>query len=507
MRQIFFKFIFLGILTSLVIGCSMKTNSSDDELIFGSKDYADAFVSQLKPRWFKTTDRFSLINSENQTLPNRFFDVSPFNDIKKKTMNIIVTTPEDSLYYNKLNISSGQIYVDKKFCPQEDEYKKLNGDIFRPPFSIGVVPRILDQLNKPQKVIVFGGKDYFKKYHLTHYFDVRVVGGYIEQVCPHGACLTSDQWLSRLVLVAVQNGHKKYAQTQTLTDLKKVHDWDYIKAFIQNGLGKNKISDKYFPSYRLGSEVSSGQAISFLEKNSTIFSLRKLQSMRLSCYKLYDFLWKDLSYISSTEKLAKSKEDIRKKAIKIRDSKNRKRLEKPFYRRFIRNYKRFGDQYTTCTKYIKPTNINKDPQRHWFFAYLTAFHKLHDLGYAFNCRGNNWQINPLVGKGKRLISLKEQFAPCSSTDIDKAMASAIKMLDILRSNRRISYRYIDYDKGSTGTHHKVYSWVNSDGKVNSCKDQSDSNFDLTRSIFPKDISWKKRGMNGKATTNMGDVIY
>lgn len=507
MRHKFFKLIFLLNLTSLVIGCSLDKKSSEDLLVFGSKDYADAFVSQLNPRWFKTTDRFSLVDSKNQTLPNRFFDVSPFNDIKKKTMNIIVTTPEDSLYYNQLNISSGQLYVDKKFCPQTDEYKKLSGNVFRPPFSIGVVPRILDQLNKPQKVIVFGGKDYFKKYHLTHYFDVRVVGGYIEQLCPRGGCLNADQWLSRLVLIAVQNGNKNYSQIQTLTDLKKIHDWDYVKAFIQNGLGKNKISDKFFASYRMGAEVSSGQAISFLEKNSTIFSLRKLQSMRLSCYKLYDYLWKDLSYISSSEKVAKTKEDIRKKAIEIRNSKNRKRQDKPFYRRFIKNFKRFGDQYTTCTKYIKPTNINKDPQRHWFFSYLTAFHKLHDLGFAYNCKGNSWQVNPFMAKGKRVITLAEEFASCSGTDIDKAMGSSIVMLNNLRSKRRKSYRYVDYDKGSTGTHHKVYSWVESDGKVNSCSDLSDSNFDLRKAIFPTDITWKKRGNSGKATTNMGDIIY
>jgi hypothetical protein len=229
--------------------------------------------------------------------------------------------------------------------------------------------------------------------------------------------------------------------------------------------------------------------------------------MRLSCYRLYDYLWKDLSYISSSEKVAKTKEDIRNKAIEIRNSKNRKRQDKPFYRRFIKNFKRFGDQYTTCTKYIKPTNINKDPQRHWFFSYLTAFHKLHDLGFAYNCKGNSWQVNPLMAKGKRVISLAEEFASCSGTDIDKAMESSIVMLNNLRSKRRKSYRYVDYDKGSTGTHHKVYSWVESDGKVNSCSDLSDSNFDLRKAIFPTDIIWRKRGDSGKATTNMGDIIY
>jgi hypothetical protein len=507
MRQLFQKFIYLIVLTSIVIGCSSKKSSDRDELIFGSKDYADAFVSQLNARWFKTLKRFTHTNSKNEVLANRFFDVSPINDIKKKTLNIIVTTPEDSLYHNGLNISSGQIYVDKKFCPQEDEYNQYSSKVFKPPFSIGVVPRVLDQLNKPQKIIVFGGKNYFKKYYLTHYFDVRLVGGYIEQLCPRGGCLNSDEWKSRLVLIAVQNGHEKYNHVQNLTDLKIMHDWDYIKAFVQNGMGKNKIADKYYASYRMGAEVTSGQAISFLKENSTIFSLQKLQSMRLSCYKLYDFLWKDLSYVSANEREAVTKEEIRKKAIAIRDSRGRYRLEKPFNKRFMKDFKQFGEQYKTCSKYIKPTNINTDPKRHWFFAYLSAFHKLHDLGYAFNCKADSWQRNPLLSGGKRMISLEEQFSSCSNMDIDKSMSSAIRMLDTLRKNQRRSYRYVDYDKGSVGTHQKLYSWVESDGKVNSCSDLSESGFSSRRAIFPSDIFWKKRGSAQRTSTKMGDIIY
>ncbi len=507
MRHKLIKKIFILFGLFLFIACSSKKNASNKELIFGSKDYADAFVSKIKPRWFETVNRFKLVNSKNETIPNRFFDVAPFNDLKNKTMNVIITTPEGSLYSNQLDVASGQLFQDKKFCSQEDEYKKYDGTIFRPPFSTGVIPRVLDQLNLPQKVIVFGGKNYFKKYFLTHFFDVRVVGGFIEQICPRGGCLTSDQWRSRLVLVAVQNGNKNYDKVESITDLKNIHDWDHVKAFIQNGFGKNKIAEKYFPAYRMGAEVSSGQAISFLEKSSTVFNLKKLQSMRLSCYKLYDYLWKDLSYVSATEKEAKTKEEIRAKAIEIRQSKTRKRLEKPFYRRFIKNFKKFGDQYKTCSKYIYPTNINSNPDRHWLFAYLTAFHKLHDLGFVYNCKGNSWIVNPTLSDGKLAISLEDQFSSCSGMDINKSMDFAVKMLDTLRSKRRMSYRYVDYDRGSTGTHHKVYSWVKIDGKTNSCSSQSESNYDLRKDIFPSDIKWKQRGSGHKATTDMGDIIY
>ena len=498
-------FIFL-ILSINLLGCSIVKDDKQEDIVYGSKDFADAFVSAVKPRWFSTIDRFKLLDVKNEVAPHRFFDINPFSDLRKKTLNAIITTPEDSKYKYELDLNSGQIYLENKFCDQNDEYEKFNSTIDRPPFSVGIIPRILDQLNKPQKVIVFGGKEFFSQYHLTHYFDVRIVGGYIEQICPYGGCLNADEWLSRLVLVAVQNGNEKYSQIKDINGLKAIVDWNYVKAFIQNGFGKNRVASKYYARYRMGAEVEAGQALSFLERNSTVFTINKLKQMRMSCYKLYDYLWKDLSFVSAIEKVATSKDEIRKKAKLVEENRKGKG-EKEFYRRFIKNFKKFSDEYKTCSKYVYSTNINDDPKKHWFFAHLTAFMQLHELGYTYNCASNNWEVNPVLNDGKQAKNLQVQFGNCSATDIDKSMDFAVKYLDNLRSKRRKSFRYIDYDKSISGTHAKLYSWVPVSGSTFSCSDKDNMNYDLQFSTFPKDINWINRASSTKSKSSIGDIIY
>lgn len=499
-------------LTLLFLSCSgtkqKSGTGSEKAIVYGTKDYAEAFVSQVRPRWFKTAERFKLLDGKNEIVPHRFFDVNPAFDLNKKTANVIITTPEESLYGYQLDLVSGQLYAEKKYCERDDVLKSYTKSISTPPFSVGVVPRVLDQLNLPQKVIVFGGKDYFTKYYKTHYFDVRIVGAYIEQLCPYGACLKKNQWNSRLVLVAVQNGHKKYNNVKDLIDLKQIVDWDYVKAFIENGDGANMIADKYYPAFKMGNVVNADQALSFMERNSTIFSVERLGKMRLSCYKMYDYIWNDLSFISADELVAANKKEIREKALKLKSTvRSKKQKAKPFYRRFIKNFKKYHEQFKTCSRYISATNINDSPQRHWFFAYYRAFHVLHDLGYMYECRGNKWVVNPYIAKDQRAISLKEQMLNCSARDIDLSMESAVVTLESIRKKGRKSFRYVDYDKGIIGTHHKLYSWVPTSGKTFSCDKKEDAEFVLRRPSFPMDIRWKKRGVDGKTNSQLGDIIY
>jgi hypothetical protein len=493
----------------LLVSCSVTNKKSTESIevddVYGGKDYADAFVSSIKPRWFETANRFKLVDANKQILPHRFFDANPAIDLNKKTVNAIVTTPKDSLYGYDLDIASGQLYLAKKFCEQPDRYQQYPGKVFRPPFSIGVVPRILDQLNMPQKIIVFGGSDYFTRYHRTHLFDIRLVGAYIEQNCPHGTCVEASQWESRLVLVGVQNGNNAYKDVHDLVALKKIEKWDYVKAFIENGYGCNKVADKYYPGFRMGAEVTATQALAFLERNSTIFTIQRLASMRKSCYKMYDFLWKDLSAVSSTELVANTTDEIRQKASKINQA-EQKGIQ-PFYRRFVKNFKQYHEQYKTCSKYILPSNINDSPERHWFFAFYSAFHRMHELGQVFDCNAKRWELNPFIGKNRRAVALKDQLGNCSGKDIDIAFEQAVVELGHLRTKGRKSFRYVDYDSGINGTHAKIYNWVPHDYKSMSCSENEDSEFSLKAKTFPEDIKWTPRGSAGKTKTEIGDIIY
>lgn len=504
MNKLFYKLILLSFIISC-ISCS-KNSSSKKDNIFGNKEYADAFVSQIKPKWFTSIQRFSLIDRNKNALAHRFFDVAPFKNLRLKTLNSVIVTPEGSDYLYDLDVSSGQIFTAKKFCPQRDEYKKYEKELHKPNFSIGIVPRVLDQLNLPQKIIVFGAKDYLKEYHLTHYFDVRVVGGYIEKICPYGGCVRTDEWLSRLVLIAVQSGNQMLRKVKNLKDVQENFDWDYAKAFIENGEGKNKLIDNYFPRKKVGALVSGKDALNYIVKNSTIFNKEKINSLRLSCYKLYDHMWKDLNFVNASSKKAVTKEEIRQKAIEIKQGKMRGKKDISFSTRFARNMKKFGEQFKTCTKYVYPSNINDDPKRHWFFAYVAAFYKLHDLGYAYDCSSKNWNLNPLVSNGRRMRSLRAQFSNCSAGDLNRAFEFSPSVFKNIAKKNRKSYRYIDYDKGITGTHMKVYNWVSVDPGVLTCPSKADRKFNSEKKIFPKDIKWQKRGDERKGKNSNG-VIF
>jgi len=507
MKQLSEKFVFTILVSLLLNGCAFFKKDKS-EIVFGNKEYVDGFVSSIEPKWFKGAQRFAIVDQQRKPVPHRFFDVNPFKKIESGNINVVVTTPANSDFLNQIDITSGQIFVDEKFCDQKDEFDELKNDVGNNKFfSLAVLPRVLDQLNAHQKVLVFGGDEYIRKNFGTHSFDVKVIGGFIEQVCPFGGCFKADQWLSRIVLVAIQNGDEKLDNVTTIAELQSKVDWKYVKAFIQNGQGKNKVTNKFFARNRMGAIVSSKQALSYINGNSTIFTIEKLKQMRLSCYKLYDYLWRDLSKISTSSIEVDTLEEVRKKAILLKNKKTKGIKDDPFWRRFAKNNKKFGKQYKTCIDYVNPSNINDDPKRHWFFSYLTAFHNLQDLGYAFNCNRKVWEVNPMVIKGKRVKSLQEQFRNCSDLDLDRAFEYAPYMLDTLRKASRQSFRYIDYDSGSKGSHQKIYNWVSLSPATMACEDESDRDFSFERAIFPKDVVWDKRGNTRKSNSAEKGVIY
>jgi len=496
--------IFCVTLLVLSAGCSLeKRKDKKQASVYGTKEYVDSFVSVIKPRWFKSVKRFKKTDAEGNTLAHRFFDVNPSIDPKEKTLNVIIATPQNSAFEKSLDLSSGQLYVSQKYCPQEDIKEKYNGKIHKPPFSIGVVPRYLDQLGKPQKIMVFGGENYFNKYYNSHFFDVRVIGGYIEQTCPVGACLDNSLWVSRLVLIAVQNESKKFAEVKNIMDLKEEVDWAYVKAFVENGFGKNKTTNYVYQGYRMGAVVSSGQALEFMNKNSIYFTIDKMKKMRKSCYKLYDYLWKDLSFVKKEEKQylpVKNEKRFQKKTKK-------KKSTASFSRRFIGNFKKFHKELKTCSQFVYPTNINDNPHRHWFFAYLLGFHQLHDLGFSFDCAINTWRSNPVIGKNKRLLSINEELKGCSTFNIDRAMPISVKMFKNLYAKGKKSFRYIDYDSGIEGTHNKLFSWVPLSGKKLSCENKEDSLYIENKDFFPMEVKWQKRAVQKKKNKELGEIIY
>ena len=86
---------------------------------------------------------------------------------------------------------------------QTDIWKNYRGVIFRPPYTEGVIPRVLDQLGKPQRIYVFGSEEYYKNQTRVLANKVRVVGGVIEQFCTKAPCTKKNTWQSKMILLAV----------------------------------------------------------------------------------------------------------------------------------------------------------------------------------------------------------------------------------------------------------------------------------------------------------------
>jgi hypothetical protein len=482
----FLSFLSFLVLTSTILtSCSSKKEQQEKQILFGSKDYIESYVTQLPSRWFEAPKRFQLINDDNKLAPHKFWDVKPEINLLKNTLNFVVTTPEGSPISYRLDIASGQLYTHQKYCKQRDVWRNFPDAINRPPFTVGVVPRVLDQIAKPQKIIVFGDATYYQKNYLTNYFDARIIGGYIEQECPVGLCTLNKQWRSKMVLVGVQPRNKRFKDVKNLEDLQKIIDWKEVEAFIENGNGRNIVAQKTFPAFRVGSLIDPSQTMSFLKKNSKVFKSKDLLSLKRTCYKLYDFFWANLK--GNKKQLSKDKK------LKISVNKSLKKSPKKsleFHHKLTALYKKYGQQFQTCTKYIYATNIQENPKRHWTFAYLGSFAKLYDLGYYYDCKARSWHLNSFVD-GKYVVAIEEQLHKCTDRDIDFAFKYAIQILANLKRKAMVSYRYVDYDRGPYGTHNKLYSWVEVPSKKIRCDDNKEQEKLLDFITFPQDIRWQK----------------
>lgn len=485
----------------LVVSCASKNDEAASS-VSGTKEFAESLVSRVVPRWHTLAPDWAKLNDHELRQPQHmFWDVNPEIRKESATLNFIVVTPEDSTMKYGLDLVSGLHYVDGPYCEQKDSWNKVDFTIERPPFSIGIVPRVLDQLMMPQKIIVFGDEEYYQKHFKENFFDARVVGAYVEQICLDSTCQHDENWKSRLVLIGVQKNHPRYEDVQRPEDLKDLVDWKKVVAFIENGQGKNKIVKKFFPAFRMGALVDASQALHFIGRYSHVFTVSRMKDLKVNCYRLYDHMYSELGHHSALEKPAKSIEEVKNKSKRIKN----KSSDKKFYQKFISFFKKFHKQLKTCSEYVYATNLQDDRDRHWFVTHIIAFTKMHQLGYAYDCNRKAWYPNPMMLNGKLADPVETQMRNCTASAIDRAFGAAVHELNRRFQANKSSYRYVDYDQGSRATHNRLYSWVESDGKVLSC--QKYSEYKQAIRTFPSDIRWISRDTQGKTKTDLGDIIY
>jgi hypothetical protein len=478
--------LFLG----LVLFGACSSNKNDEKDLNTESTFWG--TNLVKPRWFSEDKNFSLHDREGKLYPHLFFDTDPSPNFEDKTINFIVVTPAKSQVAYDFDLVTGKRFGRYLYCRQKDVWESYRSWIENPPYTEGLIPKMLDQLGKPQKVYVFGHEDYYASSSLEASHQVKVVGAVVEQICHEGSCIGKNNWESRLVLIAVDQHDEEMKEVNSIEALKEVVDWNKAKAFMQNGQGRNQFGEKDAPAIRITGEIKPGFAMKFAMSFSHTFNNEELSKIRTSCTKLYNYAWTKFGKLKSNEKEAMSVEDLK---LKLRQKEKNKFAEKisSFDTEFKDFHKNYGIEFLTCSDIVAYQSLAEDKERHWFFALLTGFYRLERLGHVFNCKQKLWQLNPFIpNTNKREKDSTKSISECTDEDLDVAFSQISNYMNSLKQSGREYFRYVEYDNSSFGTHQKFYSWVNVTHKKLGCEDQKLVQKMYDFEVFPSDIHWVNR---------------
>ena len=471
----------IAFILMIVSACSWRS---------GRDQTPEELVSSFPNKWFSLNPNHSLVDSKGEPVPHVMFDTTPEFREKERFVNTIIATPRNSEHNYQIDLNSGQRYYTHSFCKQSDVWSKYNGNINRPSFSIGYIPRVLDQLGEPQKIIVWSNRGNYGKSNDANYFKVKIVGAYVEQICPEGNCIGKSNWLSRLVFVGLDAADTSMPAVTNVADFQKTINWEESKAELENIEGRNFIGDNTYPAVRVGQLIDYGEAFDYFKKRSIFMNDQELKKIQKGCHSLYQGLWDEVGKWRPEEIPAKTKEELSAK-LKLREELKKKRLPVGFAARLRIFTKKYYQEISTCERFVYHGNINKDPESFWFLSYMGIYFKLHREGYHFNCQTKSWQRNILNRDGKLTYDLKEDIEYCSDRDIDLAMDYLPNFLSGLKGEKEF-YKFIDYDGHSFGTHKKMYSWVKMKNRRFECSKDPNQNIKKESRIFPEDVSWKNR---------------
>ena len=472
----------LSLLTLIAVsGCSFFNKDKDQSL---------ELLTSMKNEWFSKNPDHALWNQEGKPQSHHFFDVNPEISKTQTYANVVVVTPQNSGLAYQLDIPSGQRFYSHNYCKQKDIWNKYSGTIYKPTFSIALIPRLLDQMGEPQRVIVFGGAASFTKPDYQEY-RVRLVGAFIEQTCPEGNCLGKNNWVSRMVFIAVDPDDKNFAQVKTLDELNKITDWSMNKAVYENLDGGNGSVGTMYPAIRVGNQIQITEAMDYYTKRSIYLSDAESEKIRKGCHTLYDKLWTDVGAEHEEDKPARTVDALNKKVKLIQELKA-KRKPVGFAARFREFNKKYYSEYTTCQKFVYAGNINKNPEKFWFLSYMGMFLRLHKEGYFYDCRGKAWKKNVLNAMGKPVYEYMDGIDYCQDKDFDLAMDYLSNFLTGIKNTESSYFKFVDYDASSLGTHQKLYSWVKVKTRNYDCRNDQNLQIRNETKVFPDDVTWKPR---------------
>ncbi len=455
-----------------------------------SIDAPEEFLNTVPNQWFSHNPDHSLINTKGFPSPHLYFDTMTEFSLNKTEINVIVATPEGSDHAYAIDLNSGQRHYSHSLCKQRDVWNKYKEEIFRPPFSVGYIPKVLDQLGDPQKVIIWSSRKNIHHQLSTHFFKVKLVGAYVEQACPYGNCLGKNNWLSRLVFIAIDPEDPVLSGISTIADFKKVIDWEKSKAHLENIDGRNFIGDMTFPATRLGALIEFSEAFEYAKKRSIFLTNTELKKVQKGCHLLYDRLWEEVGKTRPEDKAASTMAEMDAKR-KLKTELEKKKFPVGFGARFKAFSKKYFTEVSTCEKFVYHGNVNRDQEAFWFLSYVGLFYRLNRDGYFFDCRNKTWQKNILNDIGRPIYNLVRDIEFCGERELDQAMNYLPNFLNGLKGEKEF-YKFVDYDNHPFGTHEKMYSWVKIKARRFDCKEDPNINIRKEIKVFPEEVNWNKR---------------
>lgn len=426
-------------------------------------------VHPITPGWFKIPLKFAHLDHDDKYLAHPFFDIEPGYKKERRIINYFVTTPEKSSYKYNFDLYSGKLYKDRDYCTVDDIWDFYKGDVYKPIFTQGIIPRTYDQNSNPQKVIVFSDNDDIKKYNYAPatYDTTKVVGSVILEACENYPCDTKAKWTSAQILVAVNFHDPNYTEINFLTDLKNKVDWNYVKAVLTNQDGVHQLGKNYYPAFRISREYNLDETVKYFESNSKFIKMDELNTWRESCFKLYDDIWE--------------------KSEKIRSEKNGQ--QSMFLKFFKEFYATNSAHFYSCQKIVRTASINDDARRLWFFTYLQAFINLEKNGFYYSCAEKAWFYNPKIDETHYFKDQNKELESCLPRNFEKSFDLAINGLSLMKNQINKNFRFIEYDTEHGGSHQKLYSWVADSGKPSVCTDQKNKTKENQFDLFPQDVVW------------------
>ncbi|MBF0205721.1 MAG: hypothetical protein HQK53_02420 [Oligoflexia bacterium] len=223
---------------------------------------------------------------------------------------IVVNTVNSNAFYD-FDLVSGKSFLRHRRCGQKDVWGQYKGQLYLPPYTEGVIPRLINAAGRPLQILVFGRGDYYANevgpvVFSTH--RARIVGALERERCLRVPCVgdgsnaKGQNWSVETILLAVDPEDEAYQRITTVKQLKQKIDWDYMLAFLQNEEGGVEIEGHIYPYLRIaGKELGAKEAIEKVARDIYVFEKKDLFGMRSSCHQLYKFLWKNLGRIKLAE--------------------------------------------------------------------------------------------------------------------------------------------------------------------------------------------------------------